>query len=83
MAHEGSQERASHYLANTLKVLGYIAWPIAITLYYITSGVAFVLKLLYWPLGFLLQPLVFLGRFILACFLAPFQLLVRLEVRQH
>lgn len=77
MADEGAQKRIDIYLASTITILWYICWP----LYYIATGVLYILKLLYWPVDFLLQPFVYLGRFLFACCLAPFQLLVKLEVR--
>ncbi|TKA29011.1 hypothetical protein B0A50_03423 [Salinomyces thailandicus] len=76
MADEGAQKRIDIYLASTITILWYICWP----LYYIATGVLYILKLLYWPVDFLLQPFVYLGRFLFACCLAPFQLLVKLEV---
>ena len=47
----------------------------------IATFVLYLVKLLYWPIGFLLQPVIYLARFILTCVLAPFRLLVKLEVR--
>ncbi|KAK5121995.1 hypothetical protein LTR85_004567 [Meristemomyces frigidus] len=72
-------KRAEVYLANTLTVLWYICWPIVIILYYLAVAVLFIIKLLYRPVGFLLQPLVYFGRFLLACSIAPFQLLAKFE----
>ena len=80
MAEQLQQKQAKVLLANSLTVLWYICWPIAILIYYIAVAVLFVLKLLYRPVGFLLQPVVYLGHFILACLIAPFQLLAKLEV---
>lgn len=48
---------------------------------YLALGIVFISKLLYQPVGFLLQPVLYLGRFVLALLLVPFQLLVKLEVR--
>jgi len=64
-------------------VLWQILWPIRALLYYLAILLLFILKLLYRPVAFLLQPLLFLGRFVVACLIAPFQLLVKLEVSRH
>ena len=56
-----------------LATLGYI-------IYYIAFAIWFVLRQLVRPVVFLLQPLVYLGRFILAVLAAPFRLIVKLEV---
>ncbi|KAF2766715.1 hypothetical protein EJ03DRAFT_174048 [Teratosphaeria nubilosa] len=66
-------------LAWSVTVLWYICWPIGIILYYLVFVAIFLAKLLYRPVGFLLQPIVYLGRFTAACIAAPFQLLARLE----
>ncbi|KAM0721570.1 hypothetical protein Q7P37_002495 [Cladosporium fusiforme] len=60
-------------------ILYWIIWPIVIILYYLFTSVVEILKLLYWPIGFLLQPVVYLGRFIAACLALPFRALVKLE----
>lgn len=80
MADQQLQSQANVYLANTLTVLWYICWPIGILVYYVAIAVLSILKLLYRPVRFLLQPFVYLGRFVLACMIAPFQLLVKFEV---
>ncbi|KAK4543153.1 hypothetical protein LTR36_005931 [Oleoguttula mirabilis] len=79
MVEHVQHKRAEVYLANALTILWYICWPVGMLLYYLAVAVLFVLKLLYRPAGFLLQPFVYLGRFIVACLIAPFQLLVRFE----
>lgn len=71
------------YLTKTLTVLSYIWWPIGTLLSFLATFVLYLAKLLYWPIGFLLQPVIYLARFILTCLLAPFRLLVKLEVRTH
>lgn len=62
----------------------WIAYPIAIAIYYasyyLAFGVLFVLKLIYHPLEFVLLPVLYLLRFLATCFLAPFQFLARFEV---
>ena len=68
------------YLTSTLTVLWYICWPIAVLIYYLAIAVLSIIKLLYQPVGFLLQPLVIVGHFILACLIAPFRLLSKFEV---
>lgn len=67
-------------LAWIFTILYWIIWPVIIVLYYLVTAVVATLKLLYWPIGFLLQPVVYLGRFILACLALPFRALVKLEV---
>lgn len=69
------------YLNKTLTVLSCIWWPIGTLLNAIATFVLYLAKLLYWPVGFLLQPAIYLARSILTCLLAPFRLLVKLEVR--
>ena len=68
------------YLAGTLTVLFWVCWPIYIILYYISITILTILKLLYWPIAFVLQPVVYLLRFITACLALPFRALVKLEV---
>lgn len=66
------------------KILYWAAWSIGIVLYYLSYylsfGVLFVMKLLYRPLEFILLPIIYFGRFLFACLLAPFQFLARFEV---
>jgi hypothetical protein len=69
------------YLAGTLTVLFWIGWPIYIVLYYIAITILAILKVIYWPIAFVLQPVVYLLRFIAACLALPFRALVKLEVR--
>lgn len=68
------------YLDWTITVLKYIFWPIGIAVYYLGIAVLTVLKLLYQPVAFILQPVFYLAKFILGCFAFPFKLLARLEV---
>lgn len=68
------------YLAGTLTVLFWIAWPIYIIIYYLAIAIFAILKILYWPIAFILQPVVYLFRFIAACLALPFRALVKLEV---
>jgi hypothetical protein len=68
------------YLAGTLTVLFWIGWPIYIVLYYISITIFAILKVLYWPIAFVLQPVVYLLRFIAACLALPFRALIKLEV---
>jgi hypothetical protein len=68
------------YLAGTLTVLFWIGWPIYIVVYYLAITIFAILKVLYWPIAFVLQPVVYLLRFIAACLALPFQALVKLEV---
>lgn len=64
----------------TTTVVYYILWPVGTLIFYIVILVLFILKLLYRPVAFLLQPLVYLGRFLFACAIAPLRLLAKLEV---
>lgn len=63
-----------------LTILWWICYPIGILIYYIFTFVLNVLHLLYRPIAFILQPVVYLGRFIFAVLALPFRLLARLEV---
>lgn len=68
------------YLDWTITVLKYIFWPIGIAVYYLGIAVLTVLKLLYQPVAFVLQPVVYLAQFVLACVAFPLKLLARFEV---
>ena len=68
------------YLANTTSILWHICWPVGLFIYYLAIAALTIIKLLYQPVGFLLQPFVYIGRFVLACLIAPFRLLVKFEV---
>ena len=70
------------YLAWTGTILYWISWPIGIVLFYLFVTVVAILKLIYWPIAFILQPVVYLLHFIAACLALPFRALVKLEVRQ-
>ena len=80
MADQLPPNGAVSYLDIALSILWYICWPIGLLLYYIAIAVVTIIKLLYHPVAFLLQPLVVIGHFILACLLSPFRLLVKFEV---
>jgi hypothetical protein len=69
------------YLAWIGTILWWICWPIGILLYYLFVAVVAILKLIYWPIAFILQPVVYLLRFIAAILALPFRALVKLEVR--
>jgi hypothetical protein len=69
------------YLAWTGTILYWISWPIGIVLFYLFVAVVAILKLIYWPIAFILQPVVHLLRFITAVLALPFRALVKLEVR--
>jgi hypothetical protein len=71
------------YLAWTGTILYWISWPIGIILFYIFVTVVAILKLIYWPIAFVLQPVVYLLHFIAACLALPFRALVKLEVRAN
>ncbi|KAK5111220.1 hypothetical protein LTR62_005248 [Meristemomyces frigidus] len=62
-----------------LAAVVYILRPVVLLVYYIALYLAIAVvslaKLLYAPIGFLLQPVVYLLRFLLACTLTPFRLL--------
>lgn len=81
-AHEtmaDDHHNANAALAWTRTIGWWICYPIGLVLWYLAVVVLFVLNLLYRPVAFLLQPLVYLGRFILACLVFPFTLAARLE----
>lgn len=61
-------------------ILYWLCWPVGILIYYLFTAVFAILKLLYWPIAFLLQPFVYFGRFVLAVLALPFRALVKLEV---
>nr|POE56793.1 hypothetical protein CFP56_33765 [Quercus suber] len=67
------------FLSTAATALWYIGFPIGFVLYHLAILVLFTLKQLYRPLAFLSLPALYLGRFILACLVAPFQLLVKFE----
>jgi hypothetical protein len=69
------------YLAWTGTILWWICWPIGILIYYVAITIIAILKLIYWPIAFILQPVVYLLRFIAAILALPFRALVKLEVR--
>lgn len=73
-------ERMNVYLSWTITVLYWIFWPVGKLLLYLAILVLTTLKLLYRPVAFLSLPLLYLGRFMLVCLAAPFQLLAKLEV---
>ncbi|KAK5722555.1 hypothetical protein LTR15_005786 [Elasticomyces elasticus] len=79
MSESVDEQRMNIYLATTITVLWYICYPIAFAVYYAAIALVFIAKILYRPVGFLLQPLLYLGRFTLACLIAPFELLGRFE----
>lgn len=58
----------------------WICYPIGVVLWYLMVVVLFVLNLLYRPVAFLLQPVIYLARFALSCLVFPFTLAARLEV---
>ncbi|GAB7362393.1 hypothetical protein MBLNU230_g2717t1 [Neophaeotheca triangularis] len=72
-------ERINIYLSWTLTILYWICWPVGKLLFYLAIVVLTILKLLYRPIAFLSLPLLYLGRFVLACLNAPFQLLAKFE----
>jgi hypothetical protein len=69
------------YLAWTGTILWWICCPIGILIYYVAITIIAILKLIYWPIAFILQPVVYLLRFIAAILALPFRALVKLEVR--
>jgi len=83
MSEQPEDGRMNIYLAVTITILWYIGYPIAFVLYYAALAILFALRTLYRPVAFFLQPLIILGRFILACLLAPLALLAKFEVSRH
>ncbi|KAM0705370.1 hypothetical protein Q7P35_008160 [Cladosporium inversicolor] len=67
------------YFAWTGTILYWISWPIGIALFYLFVAVVAILKLIYWPIAFILRPVVHLLRFIAAVLAQPFRALVKLE----
>lgn len=79
--HETMSDNASSAaLAWVWTISWWICYPIGVVLWYLVLVVLFVLNLLYRPVAFLLQPVIYLGRFTLACLVFPFTLAARLEV---
>lgn len=68
------------YLAWALTILYFIVYPIWFVVWYIVIAAVALAKLLYRPIAWLLQPVVYLGRFLLACFVAPFHFIAKFEV---
>lgn len=71
------------YLEWLVTILWWICYPVGIVAYYLAIVLLTVAKLLYRPLALVLQPVVYFGRFILACLAFPFVLLAKLEVCTH
>ncbi|KAF2484746.1 hypothetical protein BDY17DRAFT_309912 [Neohortaea acidophila] len=65
------------------KIAYWTVWPIYTAIYYVVSYLAVALlyigKLIFRPLSFILAPLVYLARFLWACFLFPFHFLAKFE----
>jgi hypothetical protein len=80
MAAGGEQKQWQAVLAITLTILYYICWPIGVFIYYLALLAFAILKILYQPVGFILLPILYLGRFLLACLYATFQILAKFEV---
>ena len=79
--HQDQLQAAYKVASSVVLALWYILWPIGVFVYYLAIAILSLVKLLYRPVGFLLQPIAYLGRFILACLVAPFHQLVKFEVR--
>jgi hypothetical protein len=69
------------YMSWLLTILWWICYPVGIVLYYVAIAGLAISKLLYQPVAFVLQPVVYLSRFVLACLALPFILLAKLAVR--
>ncbi|KAK4569815.1 hypothetical protein LTR86_002784 [Recurvomyces mirabilis] len=58
-------------------------WPIGLVIYYVllylATAILFLAKILYTPVGWLLQPFIYLGQFLLIVLWTPFRLLAKLE----
>lgn len=91
---EAAQEAAteptsevSRYFAWAGIALWWLTYPLAKAVWYLVYYIAVVLlsvgKLIYQPIAFLLQPLVYLGHAIFIAAAAPFRLLGRFEVCLH
>lgn len=68
------------YLAWALTISWYIVWPVWLAVYYLAGALLVVLKLLYQPIAFILQPVVYFGKIVATCLAFPFRLLAKLEV---
>lgn len=60
--------------------LYWLIYAIAVLLKNIAFALLWLLHLLYRPIAFTLQPVVYLGQFLLACLALPFKALVKFEV---
>ncbi|KAK4621700.1 hypothetical protein CLAFUR4_07602 [Fulvia fulva] len=67
------------YLGWALTISYWICWPVVSVLWYLALAVFFVVKILYWPVAFLLQPVFVFGRVVLNVLATPFRLLVRFQ----
>jgi len=68
------------YLDWALTISWYICWPTWLAVYYLAVALLVVLKLLYQPIAFVLQPVVYFAKIIGTCLAFPFRLLAKLEV---
>ncbi|KAK3673649.1 hypothetical protein LTR78_006554 [Recurvomyces mirabilis] len=61
----------------------YVIWPIGLVVYYVllylAIAILFLAKILYTPVGWLLQPIIYMGQFLLIVLWTPFRLLAKLE----
>lgn len=75
----------SAQVGNTLYWIGtglsFVGYWIGVIVWQLFSTLAYILYLLARPLFFILQPVGYLGRFLLACLWWPFELIVKFEVR--
>lgn len=60
--------------------LSFIGYWIGIVVWQLARTVGYILYLLSQPLVFVLQPVGYLGHYLLACFLLPFKAIAKFEV---
>ncbi|EME43678.1 hypothetical protein DOTSEDRAFT_174645 [Dothistroma septosporum NZE10] len=75
----GTRHQLNLYLDWAWTISYWICAPIGWVLWYILLAVLFIIKILYWPVAFLLQPVFIFGRVILNILAAPFRLLVQFQ----
>lgn len=78
MANDPEQTR--ELLASLLSAAWWTGYSVALVLWYILIAMSFVAQLLYRPIAFVLSPLIYIGRLILACVVFPFDVIAKFQV---
>lgn len=77
---------ARDLLLRCYQVISWIVWPIWKSVYFVLSYTVYALtaliRLVLQPIVFLLQPIIYFGRFVFATISFPFRFLARFEVGQ-